>query len=738
MRFSLHDRGSKLLPVLILIILFCSSVNGQLTPENRIRILTKEYSHTTNDSLKIEKLSEIAFICEDMLYDSHRADSVAEIAINIARESHRNDLQLLAYNRYIEVIELDFNQEKNFDYAVKALELSSLNFNALTGWRVLRNLANVYLAEYHYEKALTTGNSALKLAQSLKNEKLKAESYLLIGNSYEGRNQRIEAFTCYMEAMNIAESLDDFSLRRECYSILSNFYKNNRLFTQSIKYKNLEEIMILRTFPIDFTALMYAQYDLLLIDMEMNQNRMDLVTARNIMGYAHRAHDKRLQVFIMALVRQHFIEAGQIKKLYDLYHFQYPEEMDELRGEDLPLYYRLQAYFHEELNHHDSANYYMQKAESLLRPITNKILKSNFYHRWGQFYLRQGRQADALRKFKLAYSLADSASYYSYMLNASSQIEAIYRDMGNYGKAYQYSSLNRVLSDSINNAARKEQVIMGEINRQTQLWKAASKREKENAERAAVQRRLERNITAGGVGVLMILFFFIFRSYRLQKKFNRNLDKEKKRSDELLLNILPVETADELKKTGTAKAKRFELVTVMFTDFKNFTHASENMSAEALVEEVHAYFSGFDQIISRHNIEKIKIIGDSYMCAGGLPVENHSHAYDVVSAALELQKFVEAQKKLRISQGRIYFELRIGINTGPVVAGIVGLKKFAYDIWGDTVNTASRMEECGEVSKVNISGNTFLHVSDRFQCTYRGKIQAKNKGEIDMYFVEHR
>jgi adenylate cyclase len=228
----------------------------------------------------------------------------------------------------------------------------------------------------------------------------------------------------------------------------------------------------------------------------------------------------------------------------------------------------------------------------------------------------------------------------------------------------------------------------------------------------------------------------IFRSYRLQKRYNRRLDEEKKRSDELLLNILPSKTAEELKNTGSAEAKRFEEVTVMFTDFKNFTQASEKMSAEELVKEIHSYFSEFDRIIQKHNIEKIKIIGDSYMCAGGLPVGNSTHPFDVVSAALELQEYMASQRRIRQSHGQHFFELRIGIHTGPVVAGIVGIKKFAYDIWGDTVNTASRMENCGEVDRVNISGSTYIHIRDRFRCTYRGKVIAKHKGEIDMYFVE--
>lgn len=215
-----------------------------------------------------------------------------------------------------------------------------------------------------------------------------------------------------------------------------------------------------------------------------------------------------------------------------------------------------------------------------------------------------------------------------------------------------------------------------------------------------------------------------------------SIHKERSRSDELLLNILPFETATELKATGKVIARKYDLVTVMFTDFKNFTKLSEQMSAEELVQEINYCYSEFDRIISNHNIEKIKTIGDSYMCAGGIPVENETHALDMVKTALEIQQFIKHHSLEKKQTKNEYFEIRIGIHTGPVIAGVVGIKKFAYDIWGDTVNTASRMETSGEAGKVNISGVTYELIKNQFNCTYRGKIEAKNKGEVDMYFVE--
>ena len=249
------------------------------------------------------------------------------------------------------------------------------------------------------------------------------------------------------------------------------------------------------------------------------------------------------------------------------------------------------------------------------------------------------------------------------------------------------------------------------------------------AQKELQKQKLVRNGFVGGFAIVFLFAGVFFRQRNKTKK-------EKKKSDDLLLNILPIEVAEELKTTGAAKAKAFTMVTVMFTDFKDFTTVSEKVSAELLVDEIHHCFSAFDNIIQKHKIEKIKTIGDAYLCASGLPVSNYTHAVDMLNAAFEIRIFMLNRKKEKEAKGEIPFELRIGIHTGPVVAGIVGVKKYAYDIWGDTVNLAARMEQNSDAGKINISGSTYELVKTKFKCEHRGKITAKNKGEIDMYFVE--
>ncbi len=240
----------------------------------------------------------------------------------------------------------------------------------------------------------------------------------------------------------------------------------------------------------------------------------------------------------------------------------------------------------------------------------------------------------------------------------------------------------------------------------------------------------------GIAALLLLVAIIIFNRFNVTRKQKVIIEKEKHRSEELLLNILPAEVAEELKTKGSADAKHFDQVTVLFTDFKGFTQISEKLSPGELVAEIDTCFKAFDNIIGNHNIEKIKTIGDAYMCAGGLPIANNTNAIDIVKAALEIQTFMFEHLQQRLKEGKEVFEIRIGIHTGPVVAGIVGVKKFAYDIWGDTVNIAARMESSGETGKVNISSSTYELVKDEFKCIYRGKVQAKHKGDIDMYFVE--
>jgi len=236
--------------------------------------------------------------------------------------------------------------------------------------------------------------------------------------------------------------------------------------------------------------------------------------------------------------------------------------------------------------------------------------------------------------------------------------------------------------------------------------------------------------------VIGLLFFARQKTLRELEEKNKIINEEKRRSDELLLNILPEEVMHELKAHGKTTAKNYSKATVLFADIKDFTTISEQLSPDDLIEGLDAYFERFDKVIEKYDIEKIKTIGDAYVCAGGVPTKSEGNPHLVVQAALDFMYEIDKLRRERTAQGKIPFEFRIGIHTGQLVAGVIGIRKFAYDIWGDTVNMAARMQQSSEAGKINISGATYELVKDKFACIYRGKVEAKNKGEIDMYFVE--
>lgn len=279
---------------------------------------------------------------------------------------------------------------------------------------------------------------------------------------------------------------------------------------------------------------------------------------------------------------------------------------------------------------------------------------------------------------------------------------------------------------------RNREAARTQYEQRLALAKATEEKERALSLARLRQSHNTRNMSLLGAGVLLVLAGISVYGYTQKRKDNRKIASEKKRSDDLLLNILPAEVADELKSSGQSVAQQYNHATVLFTDFVGFTQASERLGVQELVNELNIYFTAFDRIMEKYGLEKIKTIGDAYLAVSGLPVEKELHAQNAVRAALDIIEFVKQKKQ----DGPYGLDIRIGINSGSLIAGIIGVKKFAYDIWGDTVNTAARMEQSSTPGKINISGSTYELVKDDFACSYRGRIDAKNKGELDMYFVE--
>ena len=311
---------------------------------------------------------------------------------------------------------------------------------------------------------------------------------------------------------------------------------------------------------------------------------------------------------------------------------------------------------------------------------------------------------------------------------------ATYNDLKDYKNAFQFLTRYSVISDSLFNLKTDSIQSKFEVGLKEKEIDLLTKDQKIKDDELRRQ-KLVRNAFLVGFALVSALIFILYRDYRNKIKTNKILDSQKAEIESLLLNILPAEVAQELQKTGSATPRFYDSVSVLFTDFKSFTVIADRLSPQEVVAELNDCFRAFDEIIEKYGLEKIKTIGDSYMCAGGIPVAHEGHPERMIHAAMEIRDFVHQMNVDRNARGLDTWEMRIGIHVGPLVAGVVGKKKFAYDIWGSTVNVASRMESNGIPDQINISAATYEMVKDTFDCTYRGKIYAKNVGEIDMYFV---
>jgi len=386
----------------------------------------------------------------------------------------------------------------------------------------------------------------------------------------------------------------------------------------------------------------------------------------------------------------------------------------------------------------------INEAIRLMESLDSYYAISVFLTYMSDIYLNKNDWKSAFNYSKRSLDLATKYGLKEQISQANLQISRLFEKSGSFKEALTYFKKYQVYKDSIANIEKVQQIAdlrtdfeISKKQTEVDLLTQQKTNQEIQTDLLNTQNKNQKTLVIATIIALFLSAMIGFGLFRRNRFINRTrviIEDEKNKSDKLLLNILPEETAQELKRSGKVEAKRFESVTVLFTDFKNFTKYSENLTPEKLVKSIDFYFSRFDEIIEKYKLEKIKIIGDSFMCAGGLHFDTKDHALKMTLAAFEILQFVE-DTKLSNNSEIVHFDVRIGINTGPVVAGVVGTKKFAYDIWGDTVNVASRMESTSKEGKINIAENTYILIKDYFLCKYRGQIEVKNKGCMKMYFV---
>lgn len=381
----------------------------------------------------------------------------------------------------------------------------------------------------------------------------------------------------------------------------------------------------------------------------------------------------------------------------------------------------------------------MNEAIAILEENEDYYPISEFLNYMSNLYQDQNKYAKAIEyaqhslELGLKYGLKDQIS------DANLQLSQLLENTGNTNKAFDYYKTHIIYRDSVINLENVEKSMHLEIDKKELEAKSAENEAAKDRLQLVNERqkgKTNRIILFATVGVLFLiglLAFGLFRRNKFVRATNKIIMFERERSDKLLLNILPAETAQELKEKGRVEAKKYPFVTVLFSDIVGFTSYAEHLSPEDLVKTIDHYFSKFDLIMEKYGLEKIKTIGDAYMAVGGLSFDAVHQAKEMVLAAKEMADFAVGAKADVATKAS--FDIRIGINTGTVVAGVVGTKKFAYDIWGDTVNIASRMESNSAPGRINISEDTYQLIKHDFECDYRGKLAVKNKGELKMYFI---
>jgi class 3 adenylate cyclase/predicted metal-dependent HD superfamily phosphohydrolase/Flp pilus assembly protein TadD len=601
--------------------------------------------------------------------------------------------------------------EVALDYANQALDLSSrLGYQRGEAYSC-RNIALYHYSHNEFDLALKNHARSLDIFEKLGDKQGMLLSYNSLGLIYYRQGYYPLAIKNYLNVLSILKDIGDKA------AIANNYSNIAKIYTKDGNYA---------------LALDYLQ-SALKIQLEQN-DKPGLSENYNNLGniyYQRKSYRMALEYYQKALRLQ--------------------EEMKDPMS--LASCYNNMGKVYLQMNTLDYALDFQKKALKIQEGQHEDKAVASTYNYLGQVYEHSSQFTEAISSYNKAIEISSRPDDKEVLKDAYGGLSSIYAKLGNFQKAYQfyllYSSARDVILGKENSRSISEVTAKYDSQSKEKENELLTK-ENQNKELHAKRQRLILNIMIGGSFGLLLLALLFYWSYTQKKSALKELaeknviilqqkeegEKEKRRSEELLLNILPTETAEELKNYGKAAPRHYKMVTVLFTDFKDFTQIAEKLTPEQLVFELDHCFCKFDEIMIRYGIEKIKTIGDAYMCAGGIPIRNRSNPVDVILAAIELVEFIENWNREKMAKGKEAWEIRVGIHTGPVVAGIVGSRKFAYDIWGDTVNTASRMESSGDAGKINISGETYSYVNNFYDCSFRGKIIAKNKGEIEMYFVD--
>ena len=578
------------------------------------------------------------------------------------------------------------------------------------------------------DRALMLCDSAILLA---KGEVLPAltESYKVKGVVYLLTGKFGPSISELTKALALAEKFKDSLAIGKITSNLGNVYTEIADYSKAVEF-SLKSLKIMEAIGYERGILpIYVNLGNVYTEQE-NHNKAAEYFKRAI-AIASKQNDS----LSLASVKSDLATSYKCTGKYDLAFETYLQALTIFKLQNNPigifnLYNNLASILIAKGNYTEALNY-LEQALIGKKELGDEQGMAEIIFNKGEIYRLTGKFKEAEQTYNLCKKLGEESENLTEQIMALEGLTKLAEARNDFKRAYQLKNQLTQLQDSLNNAETYDRISTYQTLYETEQKNkeiVLLSKEKELQELAIRRKNLQQIFLITGflAAFIFSIVFFIQR---------KRIAREKKSSEKLLLNILPQHVATELKQTGKATSRPFEKATVLFTDFCDFTKISEKLTPEQLVTELNLYFSYFDELMSKHNVEKIKTIGDAYMAAGGLQGDYLDAALRVVAVARDIQTFMHEQKLLKQNQGIPFFEIRIGIHSGPLVAGIVGTRKFQYDIWGDTVNTASRLESAGERGKINISENTCNLIKNHFTVEHRGSIEAKGKGPISMYFV---
>lgn len=692
--------------------------------------LRQALSTSSPDSNKVNLLNDLAW--ELKFSDGERARVYLDSSIRLSQLLSYKKGEAQAYNNRGVVETIDGNYNLAIGFYEKALTIRNQLGDKKGVASLYNNIGNLHTELNDHVTALVNFRKSLRLREDMKDTIRAARIYYNIGLVHENMGNYPEALDFALKYLSTSEGQGDEFEIANAENLLGNI-KSELERHEEAEQHYLKSLQL----------------------REKLGDEWELAISYNNFGNAKDTWgEQSLNREDFEEAKIHFNEAleyyGKALKIYEAFE---DENGLSMSFNNIGLVHKNIGSLYLDLKDAEKASEHFKIAHSFLgrsleirEKLADKKGIMEVYNGIGDVFRREGNLKEALRFTYDYLALAEELSDQKFIQMAYKDLSRVYAEMENFEQAYhfrkKYDELRyaRLDEDRVIQMARRE-AIFGDEKKQREIDEQKIALQLQESQLS--QTRMQRNSIIAGALLLFMIAVLLLNRYRFKSKVNEQLEKknkiieiEQKKSDDLLLNILPAATAEELKQHGKAKAKYYDSVTVLFSDFEAFTNISEKLPPEDLVSELDNCFRAFDNIVGKYGIEKIKTIGDAYMCAGGLPSPSDSHPVDVVNAAIEMLQFVGSLQANHNGKKHPAFRVRIGIHTGPVVAGIVGSKKFAYDIWGDTVNIASRMESGSEAGRINISQNTYDLVKDHFDCTYRGKIKAKNKGEIDMYFIE--